>query len=55
MDPSTTTPVDAAAYLDSEEMMAEYLRQALASDDPDLCMLAMADIAKAKAQTPHGS
>lgn len=43
-----TTEFDAAHYLDSEEMIAEYLNQALASGDSDLLLLAIADVAKAK-------
>ena len=43
-----TTEFDAAAYLDSEEMMAEYLNQALASGDTDLLLAAIGDVAKAR-------
>jgi len=39
---------DAADYLDSEEVIAEYLNVALASEDPDLFLQAIADVAKAR-------
>lgn len=43
-----TTAFDAADYLDSEEMMTEYLNQALASGDTDLLLAAIGDVAKAR-------
>lgn len=43
-----TTEFDAASYLDSEEMVAEYLNQALASGDTDLLLLAIGDVARAR-------
>lgn len=43
-----TTEFDAASYLDSEEMIAEYLNQALASGDTDLLLSAIGDVAKAR-------
>jgi probable addiction module antidote protein len=43
-----TTDFDASKYLDSVEMIAEYLNQALASGDCDLLMLAIGDAAKAR-------
>ena len=39
---------DAADYLDSEEVIAEYLNVALASEDPDLFLQAIADVAKVR-------
>ena len=39
---------DAADYLDSEEVIAEYLNVALASEFPDLFLQAIADVAKAR-------
>lgn len=39
---------DAADYLDSEDLVAEYLNVALASEDPDLFLQAIADVAKAR-------
>lgn len=43
-----TTEFDASKYLDSAEMIAEYLNQALASGDSDLLLLAIGDAAKAR-------
>jgi len=43
-----TTAFDAADYLDSGEMMAEYLNQALSSGDTDLLLAAIGDVAKAR-------
>ena len=45
-----TKPVvfDAADYLDSEAVIAEYLNVALSSEDPDLFLQAIADVAKAR-------
>jgi len=45
-----TKPVvfDAADYLDNEEVIAEYLNVALSSEDPDLFLQAIADVAKAR-------
>ena len=43
-----TTEFDAASYLDCEEMIAEYLNQALASGDTDLLLSAIGDVAKAR-------
>ena len=42
------TVFDAADYLDSEEVIAEYLNVALASEDPDLFLQAIADVAKVR-------
>ena len=39
---------DAADYLDSEEVIAEYLNVSLASGDSDLFLQAIADVAKAR-------
>lgn len=48
-------PFDAAAYLDSEEIMAEYLSAVMEQNDPDLLLAAIGDIAKARgmAQIAH--
>lgn len=43
-----TTAFDAANYLDSEEMIAEYLNQALASGDTDLLLAAIGDVARSR-------
>lgn len=39
---------DAVDYLDSEEMMAEYLAAAVEDDNPDVFLAALADVAKAR-------
>jgi probable addiction module antidote protein len=39
---------DAADYLDSEEMIAEYLTAALEDDNPDVFLAAIGDVAKAR-------
>ena len=39
---------DAADYLDSEEVIAEYLNVALASEHPDQFLQAIADVARAR-------
>ena len=46
-----TTPFDVAGYLDSEEMIAEYLSVILEEDDPDLFIRALGDIARARGMT----
>ena len=42
------TTFDAAQYLDSKEMIAEYLSQILADGDVNELLIAMGNIAKAK-------
>jgi len=42
-----TTEFDPASYLDSEEVIAEYLYLAFASGDTDLLLSAVRDIVKA--------
>ena len=39
---------DAADYLDSEEMIVEYLAAALEDENPDVFLAALADVAKAR-------
>ena len=39
---------DAVEYLDSEEMMVEYLTAAMEDENPDLFLAALADVAKAR-------
>ncbi|MDL2271793.1 putative addiction module antidote protein [Desulfovibrio sp. OttesenSCG-928-I05] len=39
---------DAALYLDSEEMMAEYLTAAMEDENPDVFLAALSDVAKAR-------
>lgn len=42
---------DAAAYLDNPEVIAAYLQDALEDDDPNVFLLAVADVVKAKSVT----
>jgi len=39
---------DAAEYLDSEEVIAEYLNAALADENPDVFLAAIGDVTKAR-------
>lgn len=39
---------DAADYIDSDEVVAEYLSAALAEDNPDVLLQAIADVVKAR-------
>lgn len=39
---------DATEYLDSEEVIAEYLNAALEDENPDVFLTAIGDIAKAR-------
>ena len=41
-------PFDAADYLDNEEVIAEYLNAALEDKNPDVFLVAVADVAKAR-------
>jgi probable addiction module antidote protein len=41
-------PFDAAAYLDSDELMAEYLSAAAEDTNPDVFIAALGDVAKAR-------
>ena len=41
-------PFDAARYLSDEAAIAEYVTAVLEADDPDLLLLALADIARAR-------
>jgi len=45
------TPFDAADYLDSDETIAAYLSAALDDDNPDLFLLAVKDVARARGMT----
>lgn len=42
---------DATRYLTSEEAINEYINAALESNDPDLLLLALADVARARGMT----
>lgn len=48
MDISKFKPFEAADYLDSEEMIAEYLTVAAEDPDPDILLIAIANVAKAR-------
>ena len=41
-------PFDAAAYLDGDEMMAEYLTAAAEDPNPEVFLAALGDVAKAR-------
>ena len=41
-------PFDAARYLTDDEAIAEYVNAVLEADDPDLLLLALGDIARAR-------
>ena len=43
-----TTPFDMSDYLDSPEMIQEYIQTAIEDGDPVALRLALADVAKAK-------
>ena len=50
---NTKTPLklvtfDAARYLDDDEAIAEYMTAILETNDPDLLLLALSDVARAK-------
>ncbi len=47
----TLREFDAALYLDNEEVIAEYLTAALEDPNPDLLLVALADVAKAHGMT----
>lgn len=44
-------PFDAADYLDSQEVIAEYLNAALEDENPDVFLVAVSDVAKARGMT----
>ena len=41
-------PLDAARYLENDAAIAEYMSVVLEADDPDLLLLALGDVARAK-------
>lgn len=45
------TPFDAADYLDNEEMIAAYLTAALEDENPDIFLVAVKDVARARGMT----
>jgi probable addiction module antidote protein len=46
--PPVLAPFDASDYLDSEAAIAEYLTAALENPDPDVFLVAVRDVAKAR-------
>jgi probable addiction module antidote protein len=44
----TFAPFDAAAYLDNDEVIAEYLSAAVEDPNPDVFLAALGDVAKAR-------
>ncbi len=42
-------------YLDSEEMIAEYLAGAMEDENPDVFLAALADVAKARGRAQLGT
>jgi len=49
--PLKLTEFDASAYLDSEEAIAEHLTAALEDGDPDVFLMAVGNVAKARGMT----
>ena len=45
---TTFTPFDAAEYLDSDEAIAAYMNEVIATGDDDLFLSALSDIARAR-------
>jgi probable addiction module antidote protein len=45
---TTLIPFDAARYLNDEEAIAEYMTAVLETNDPDLLLLALGDVARAR-------
>ncbi len=45
---------DAARYLDSDEAVVEYMSAVLEANDPDLLLLALGDVARAKGANETG-
>jgi probable addiction module antidote protein len=48
---TTYAPFDAAAYLDNDELIAEYLTAAAEDRNPDVFLAALSDVAKARGMT----
>jgi len=48
---TTVKAFDAADYLDSEEMMIEYLCAALEDENPEVFLAALSDVARARGMT----
>lgn len=48
LDAVKLVPFDAARYLNDDEAIAEYMTAVFEADDPDLVLLALGDVARAK-------
>ena len=48
---SKLVPFDAARYLTDDEAVAEYMNAVLESEDPELLLLALSDVARARGMT----
>ena len=48
---TTLAPFDAADYLDNEEVIAEYLNAALEDPNPDMFLVAVKNVARARGMT----
>ena len=48
MTTETYTPMDISSHLDNEEVIAEYLTAAAEDENPDVLLLALANVAKAR-------
>ncbi|MBC7481829.1 MAG: putative addiction module antidote protein [Rhizobacter sp.] len=46
--PTKLVAFDAARYLDDDEAIAEYMTAVLETNEPDLLLLALSDVARAK-------
>ncbi len=46
-----TSPFDAADYLVNDEIIAEYLTAALEDENPDMFLIAIKDVARARGMT----
>ncbi len=46
--PTKLVPFDAARYLTDDAAIAEYITAVLEADDPDLLLLALGDVARAR-------
>jgi probable addiction module antidote protein len=48
---NAVTEFDSSAFLDDEEVIAEYLNAALEDEDPDVFLVAVGNVAKARGMT----
>ncbi len=52
--PRKLLPFDAARYLTDDAAVAEYINAVLEANDPDLLLLALGDIARARSERGRG-